>query len=168
MPRGFAHGNVFRKLGGHQRRMKLLKILVNALIKNERIETTFTKAHETQKYIHRLIDIAKQSTNDAYTKDMVGYWADDDSNKTKLFNVLVPRFAEHSGKYTRIAMLPTWHIKDIDDHKKMAVLELKGNPLPPLPVKEDNPHTLQNVLIAAAKNDWKAAKNTQSVSESSS
>uniref|UniRef100_H2ZMM9 Large ribosomal subunit protein bL17m n=1 Tax=Ciona savignyi TaxID=51511 RepID=H2ZMM9_CIOSA len=159
MPRGFAHGNVFRKLGGHQRRLKLLKILVNALIKNERIETTFTKAHETQKYMNRLIDIAKQGTDDAYTTDMVRYWTEDDSNKRKLFNVLVPRFTDHNGKYTRIAMLPTWHMKDIDDYKRMAVLELKGNPLPPLPIKEDNPHTLQNVLIAAAKSEWKQPKN---------
>ncbi|XP_076825575.1 large ribosomal subunit protein bL17m-like [Clavelina lepadiformis] len=154
MPRGMPHGNSFRKFGGPDKRLHLLKTLVNALIKHERLETTFAKAYETQKYVERLIDITKYGKSNLYCNDMVNFWVPEEAQQNKLFNVLLPRYSEHSRKYTRLAVLTEWTDKDMKSHGKMAVIELKGNPLPPLPVKEDNPHTLQNVLLAAAKQDW--------------
>jgi len=135
--------------------MKLLRILVNGLIKHERLETTFAKAAEAQKYMDRLIEIAKRGRSEAYAKDMVDYWADDE-NKTKLYNVLVPRYSKQKQNFTRLAILSQdWIGPRTGFHQqRMAVIELKGNLLPPLPVAEKNPHTLQNVLISAAKADW--------------
>nr|XP_039250798.1 39S ribosomal protein L17, mitochondrial-like [Styela clava] len=155
MPRGMAHGVPFKKMGQNpHKRLIILRSLVMALIKHERIEATFSKSSEAQKYAIRLIDIAKYGPENTYCKDMVEFWTDGDEEvKNKLFNILVPRYKNQQGKYTRLAMLPLWHNKD--QLLRMSVLELKGNPLPPLPVKEENPYSLQNVLIAAAKNDWK-------------
>ena len=155
MPRGMAHGVPFRRMGRPWKRLSLLRSLVNALIQHERIETTFPKAHETQKYMERLIDVAKYGPTNQYCSDMLEYWTPKQTHKDKLFNVLVPRYADHDKNYTRLAMLPPWSDSYTHSYRKMAVLELKGNPLPPLPMKEKNPYTLQNVLIAAAKKDWK-------------
>ena len=154
MPRGFPHGNPFRKMGRPWKRLALLQRLVNALIVHERIETSFGKASEAQKYMDRVIDIAKYGPSNDYCRDMLEFWIPEQSEKDKLFNVLVPRFSEFDKGYTRLAILPEWHEQYVYQ-RKMAVLELKGNPLPPLPIKEKNPYTLQNILIAAAKNDWK-------------
>lgn len=150
------HGIPFKKLGHSPReRLDILRVLVGALIKHERVETSFLKASETQKYMNRLIDIAKYGPENKYCSDMVNFWTKEDEDlKKKLFNVLVPRYSTAKGKYTRIAILQHWHNQSIKRDIRMSVLELKGNPLPPLPIKEENPHTLQNVLIAAAREEW--------------
>lgn len=63
----------------------------------------------------------------------------------KLFKVLAPRFETQSKDYTRIARLPN---RQNLDRAKMAVLEYKGNPFPPLyPVKKENELTLINQLL---------------------
>ena len=154
MPRGYPHGVATRNYGRPWRRLALLRNLVNAVIEHERIETTFAKAHETQKYVERVIDIAKYGPNNRYCNDMLEYWVPEEQSKNKLFNVLMPRYSQHTKNYTRLAMLTEWCDSYTQGYRKMAVLELKGNPLPPLPVKEKNPHTLQNILISAAKEDW--------------
>jgi len=160
MARGLAHGMPFRKLAkeGPWKRLEILKSLVNALVRHERIETTFPKAHETQKYAERLIEIAKYGPSDAYCRDMMEFWTEDEQTKDKIYNNLLPRFQNHSNKFTRLALLP----KELDSEehvRRMAVLEFKGNPLPPLPpVNGKNPNSLQNILLRAAKEDWQNSK----------
>lgn len=63
----------------------------------------------------------------------------------KLFKVLAPRFEKHSNSYTRKVQIPK---KGNLDRAKMAVLEYKGNPFPPLyPAKKRNELTLINQLL---------------------
>lgn len=63
----------------------------------------------------------------------------------KLFKVLAPRFQNHSNYYTRMVRIP--NRKNLD-RAKMAVLEYKGNPFPPLyPAKKENELTLINQLL---------------------
>lgn len=63
----------------------------------------------------------------------------------KLFKVLAPRFETQQNDYTRMVRIPT---KQNLDKAKMAVLEYKGNPFPPLyPVKKENELTLINQLL---------------------
>lgn len=63
----------------------------------------------------------------------------------KLFKVLAPRFESHPNGYTRMARIPcTQNL----DRAKMAVLEYKGNPFPPIyPTKKQNELTLINQLL---------------------
>lgn len=161
MPRGFPHGNPFQRMGQPWKRLDILQKMVNALVIHERVETTFHKAHETQKYMERVIDIAKYGLSNDYCRDMMEFWIPEQTEKDKLFNVLLPRYADIERGYTRLAVLPEW-TEPYRPTKKMAVLELKGNPLPPLPIKEKNPYTLQNVLIAAAKDDWERQREEKS------
>lgn len=152
MPRGYPHGRHIRKFGGPEKRLHLLKVLVNALIQHERIETTFPKAHEAQKYVNRLIEIAKRGTDNAYSRDMINYWTPDEAMQSKLLNDLVPRYKDHNSDFTRIAILSKPYFNEaVEKYNRYAVLELKGNPLPPLPIQEKNSYTLQNVLIDAAR-----------------
>lgn len=63
----------------------------------------------------------------------------------KLFKVLAPRFETRAHGYTRMARIPN---RANLDRAKMAVLEYRGNPLPPLyPVKKPNELWLINQLL---------------------
>lgn len=154
MPRGRPHGIPFKAMGGSpSKRLVMLRFMVMGLIKHERIEGTFFKLSEAQKYADQIINIAKTGPSNKYCNDMVKFWTNgDEEASSKLFNVLVPRYSQHKNKFSRLAILPSWYSQQMDKQIRMAVLELKGNPLPPLPRKENSPHTLQNVLIASAKN----------------
>ncbi|GCC39756.1 hypothetical protein chiPu_0023716, partial [Chiloscyllium punctatum] len=63
----------------------------------------------------------------------------------KLFKVLAPRFQEHRGGYVRMMQIPTRE----KDSARMAVIEYKGNPLPPLPTRRPgaNEKNLLNQLL---------------------
>lgn len=69
----------------------------------------------------------------------------------KLFKLLAPRFETQSNGYTRMARIPN---RQNLDRAKMAVLEYKGNPFPPLyPVKKENELTLINQLLKGYRED---------------
>lgn len=69
----------------------------------------------------------------------------------KLFKVLAPRFENQKDRYTRLARIPN---RENLDRAKMAVLEYKGNPFPPLyPAKKENGLTLINQLLKAYRED---------------
>ncbi|NXA82737.1 RM17 protein, partial [Thryothorus ludovicianus] len=73
----------------------------------------------------------------------------------KLFKVLAPRFQPHPGSYTRLLQIPS---RDGLDRAKMAVIELKGNPLPPLVrPRRDSDKTLLNQLLKGYRQDAQRA-----------
>lgn len=73
----------------------------------------------------------------------------------KLFKVLAPRFQPHPGSYTRLLQIPN---RDGLDRAKMAVIELKGNPFPPLICPRRNTEkTLLNQLLKGYREDVQQA-----------
>lgn len=69
----------------------------------------------------------------------------------KLFKVLAPRFQGQNGSYTRMLQIPN---RKEQDRAKMAVIEYKGNCLPPLPVRQrDSNLTLLNQLLLGLQQD---------------
>lgn len=69
----------------------------------------------------------------------------------KLFKVLAPRFQGQNGSYTRMLQIPN---RKEQDRAKMAVIEYKGNCLPPLPVHQrDSNLTLLNQLLLGLQQD---------------
>lgn len=48
------HGKPYRRWGGAQKRVNLLRNLVTGLVRFERIETSIARAHECQKYAERV------------------------------------------------------------------------------------------------------------------
>ncbi len=107
------------RLGGspsHQRLM--LANLAEALIWEERITTTVTRAKVLRPYMERLITKARRG--DLHNRRQVLRRLGDLEVVTKLFDDVAPRYAERSGGYTRIVRLGPRR----GDGAEMAVIEL--------------------------------------------
>jgi large subunit ribosomal protein L17 len=81
-------------------RAALLRNMSAALIKHEQITTTTAKARELRPYVEKLITLAKRgglsNRRVAHARLL------DDTQLTKLFDELAPRYASRNGGYTRI------------------------------------------------------------------
>ncbi|XP_029958503.1 large ribosomal subunit protein bL17m [Salarias fasciatus] len=147
-----SHGRVARKMGlGPQSRINMLRNILTGLVRHERIETTWARADEVRFYAEKLVDYAKKGDTDEKAMKMASFWLTEKDLVPKLFKVLAPRFENQPRGYTRMARLPN---RQNLDRAKMAVLEYKGNPFPPLyPVKRKNELTLINQLLTAYRED---------------
>ncbi|OXB79133.1 UNVERIFIED_CONTAM: hypothetical protein H355_006592 [Colinus virginianus] len=151
-----SHGRVYRRLGhGPRSRLDLLRNLVTALVRHERIETPWARADEMRGYAEKLIDYAKRGDADERAMRMANFWLTEKDLIHKLFKVLAPRFQPHPGSYTRMLHIPN---RDGLDRAKMAVIELKGNPFPPLiRPRRDSEKTLLNQLLKGYREDAQRA-----------
>jgi len=78
----------------------MLKNLMNALVKSERIETTVARAKELRRLADRLITLGKRDT--MHARRRVFSLLSDKKTTEKLFSGLAGRFSERAGGYTRI------------------------------------------------------------------
>jgi len=95
------HAISHRKLGrspGH--RKALLRNMMNALVRSERIETTIAKAKEVRRLADRLITLGKKDTTHARRRAFS--LLSDKQNTEKIFATLAARFVGREGGYTRI------------------------------------------------------------------
>ncbi|XP_070822812.1 large ribosomal subunit protein bL17m [Chaetodon trifascialis] len=152
LPMLISHGRVARKMGlGPQSRINMLRNILTGLVRHERIETTHARADEVRFYAEKLIDYAKKGDTDEKAMKMANFWLTEKDLLPKLFKVLAPRFETQSNGYTRMARIPN---KQNLDQAKMAVLEYKGNPFPPLyPVRKQNELSLINQLLKGYRED---------------
>lgn len=87
--------------------------------------------------------------------EMADYWLVEKQLVHKLFKVLVPRYANYNTSYTRMLKAPTVYPSTRDK----AVLELKGNPYPPLlPDMHSNRNLIHNILMDEAKKAYRTKK----------
>lgn len=95
------HQNGNKKLGKPtDQRMALLRSLVTALFKNEKIQTTDDRAKEARKLAEKVITLAKEGTLHSrrqalkviYEKELL----------RSIFEKMPERFKERNGGYTRI------------------------------------------------------------------
>ncbi|XP_013224326.2 large ribosomal subunit protein bL17m [Columba livia] len=151
-----SHGRVHRRLGlGPRSRLDLLRNLVTALVRHERIEAPWARADEMRGYAERLIEYAKLGDTNERAMRMANFWLTEKDLIHKLFKVLAPRFQPHPGSYTRLLQIPN---RDSFDRAKMAVIELKGNPFPPLiRPQRDTEKTLLNQLLKGYREDMQQA-----------
>ncbi|CAL1610375.1 unnamed protein product [Knipowitschia caucasica] len=147
-----SHGRVARRMGlGPESRINMLRNILTGLVRYERIETTLGRADEVRFYAEKLIDYAKKGDTDEKAMRMASFWLTEKDLVPKLFKVLAPRFESETNGYTRMARLPN---RENLDRAKMAVLEYKGNPFPPLyPAKRENELTLINQLLKGYRED---------------
>lgn len=107
-----------RKLGrSPSHRKALLRNLMNALVRSERIETTVEKAKELRRLADRLITLGKRDTTHARRRAFS--LLSDKSNTEKLFAGLAGRFRERQGGYTRIVRTGY----RVGDGAEMAIIE---------------------------------------------
>ncbi|XP_058058868.1 large ribosomal subunit protein bL17m [Anopheles bellator] len=142
---------------GPEGRLDKLRKTVTALVKHERIELNYQRADEARGYAERLIsDAIRHGDCHKPTMEMADFWLLEKQLVHKLFKVLAPRFEEYKVSATRMYKAPKeypgWY-------RKRAVLELRGNPYPPLlPNQSNNRFLLHNVLMDEARKDYRKEK----------
>ena len=133
------HRNAHRKLqrtSAH--RTALFRNMSAALIKHEQITTTTAKAKELRPYIEKLITLAKKGglSNRRLAQSRLM----DDTQLTKLFDVLATRYADRPGGYARVIKAGI----RMSDSAQIAVIELvdrdvsaKGQDSGPVMIDDD-------------------------------
>lgn len=91
-------GRQFGRNSGH--RKALLRTLVRALLKNEKIETTVAKAKEIRPLAEQMITLAKRG--DLHARRQALSFIQDEGVVAGLFADIGPRFSGRQGGYLRI------------------------------------------------------------------
>jgi len=114
------HHNTKRKFGRNKNQKKaLINSLALNLIIREKIKTTEPKAKELRPFIEKIITKAKKG-DIATRKFVVSKLSNRKREVKKLFEVIVPKYKDRKGGYTRILKLGIRK----SDGAKMAQIEL--------------------------------------------
>ncbi|MBP2024935.1 50S ribosomal protein L17 [Peptoniphilus stercorisuis] len=90
-----------RKLGRPTaHRNAMLRNLVTSLLRDGQIETTVTRAKETQRMAEKMITLGKRG--DLHARRQALSYIYDEDVVTKLFEETAPKYKEVNGGYTRI------------------------------------------------------------------
>lgn len=109
----------YRKLGRRSdHRRAMLRNLVTSLFREERIETTETRAKEVRSIAEKLVTVAKK--NDLAARRQCLQYIYDEDVVRKLFNDIAPKYTDRPGGYTRIVKTGFRR----GDAAPMAILEL--------------------------------------------
>jgi large subunit ribosomal protein L17 len=93
-------------------------MLVTALLKNQKIETTSAKAKEIRPLAEKMITLGKRG--DLHARRQALSFLNDEAVVSSLFGSIAPRYSARQGGYTRI--IPTRNRPG--DAAPMAVIEL--------------------------------------------
>ena len=119
-------------------RLAMFRNMAAALIKHEQITTTTAKAKELRPYVEKLITLAKKGglSNRRLAQSRLM----DDTQLTKLFDVLAARYATRQGGYARVIKAGI----RMSDSAQIAVIELvdrdvsaKGQDSGPVMIDDD-------------------------------
>ena len=95
------HGMAGRKLSvTSTHRLAMFRNMATSLLKHEQITTTLPKARELRPYLEKLITLGKHGG--LSNRRLAHARLLDDTQLTKLFDVLAARYETRSGGYTRI------------------------------------------------------------------
>lgn len=84
-------------------RKAMIRNMLIALYRHEKIKTTFAKSKVLKRYAEKLITRAK--VDSVHNRRMVAKWIQDKEVLNKLFTEIAPKFAQRPGGYTRIVKL---------------------------------------------------------------
>lgn len=108
-----------RKLGKPtDQRKAMLRNLVTSFLETGRIETTETRAKETQSMAEKMITLGKKNT--LHSRRQALEFITKEDVVTKVFAEIAPKYADRNGGYTRIYKLGPRR----GDGAPMALLEL--------------------------------------------
>ena len=95
------HNKSYRKLGRRPAQRKaMMKSMTISLIKNERIETTVTRAKELRKFAEKMITLGKKGS--IHNRRTAFAFLRHEETVAKIFKELAPKYAERNGGYTRM------------------------------------------------------------------
>jgi len=101
-------------------RWALMRNLITALLREEKIKTTDPKAKELRRWVDRVITLGKRG--DLHARRQAAAIIFDKTVVQKLFDTIGPRFKDRPGGFTRIIKLGIRH----GDAAQMALIELVG------------------------------------------
>ena len=101
-------------------RWALMRNLITALLREEKIRTTDPKAKELRRWVDRVISLGKEGT--LHARRQAAAIVQDKTVVRKLFDTIGPRFKERPGGYTRIIKVGVRH----GDAAQMSIIELVG------------------------------------------
>ena len=101
-------------------RWAMMRNLITALLREEKIQTTDPKAKELRRWVERVITLGKQGS--LHARRQVLSIVQDKAVVRKLFDTIGPRFKDRPGGYTRIIKLGIRR----GDAAQMALIELVG------------------------------------------
>ncbi len=108
-----------RKLGRQSaHRKSMLRNQVTSLLRSGRIETTYTRAKETQRMTEKMITLGKRG--DLHARRQALAYIFDEDVVTELFEEIAPKYEERKGGYTRVLKLGPRR----GDAAEMAIIEL--------------------------------------------
>ena len=99
-------------------RKALLRNLVTSFLENGKIETTVTRAKETQAMAEKMSTLGKANT--LHTRRQALEFITKEDVVTKVFAEIAPKYADRNGGYTRIIKIGPRR----GDGAEMAILEL--------------------------------------------
>lgn len=102
-------------------RWAMMRNLITALLREEKIRTTDPKAKELRRWADRVITLGKQGS--LHARRQVLSIVQDKAVVRKLFDTIGPRFKDRPGGYTRIIKIGVRH----GDAAQMSVIELVGS-----------------------------------------
>ena len=102
-------------------RWALMRNLITALLREEKIQTTDPKAKELRRWVERVITLGKRG--DLHARRQAASILFDKTVLQKLFDTIGPRFKDRPGGYTRIIKLGVRH----GDAAQLSLIELVGN-----------------------------------------
>ena len=101
-------------------RWALMRNLITALLREEKIRTTDPKAKELRRWVERVITLGKQGS--LHARRQVLAIVQDKAVVRKLFDTIGPRFKDRPGGYTRIIKIGIRR----GDAAQMSIIELVG------------------------------------------
>jgi len=114
------HRNQGRKLNRTASHRKAMFInMAAALIKHEQITTTLPKAKELRPVVEKLVTLSRRGAKNLHARRQLIAQVGDETQVTKLFEVIGPRYAKRPGGYTRVLKAGFRH----GDNAEMAVIE---------------------------------------------
>lgn len=159
----------------YRMRLESLRLSVNALVVNERLELSKYKGSTVREYTERLIQEAvTHGDTHTPTMEMADWWLPDKAAIHKLFKVLVPRLRDSQHGYTRIFNSPIQASMSKDGaiyphihHKDKVVLEILGHPFPPLAYSntQANRKMIHNILLSEARLELRKQKYAEQAQE---
>jgi len=105
-------------------RWALMRNLITALLRNEKIKTTDPKAKELRRWAERVITLGKQGS--LHARRQVFAIVQDKAVVRKLFDSIAPRFKDRPGGYTRIVKIGIRR----GDAAPVSIIELVGGEAP--------------------------------------
>jgi large subunit ribosomal protein L17 len=110
------YGRKLSRPTGH--RIAMLRNMAASLLHHEKIQTTRPKAREVARFTEKLITAAKGEGFNAHRK--VARDLPKGPTRTKLFDVIAPRYKTRQGGYTQFIMIGS----RLSDGAEMGILKL--------------------------------------------